>query len=145
MQDNPLFPGIPNLWGKLLPNPGPLTVMLGGKPIGTLLVETRYRGRLHGRFAPGEGFEMYRPLFEVVFDLDRKIDDWSNDEPCYTLHDQLRAASEKICSLGPAIFEWREPIVEFALNYDWTATITFEEVPEEKRGCFASAYEFFIG
>ncbi len=107
-------------------NPGPLTVLIGGQPVGTVTVENRYPRAVFGKFEPSSGLDPYRPLFEAAVELSRQFDATTASGPCnYLLWKQLMAAYVEINQLGPQIAELPVPINEFAVMADWSVEITF--------------------
>lgn len=117
---------------KALPNPGPLTVLISGRPVGTVAVRERYPRKVFGAFTPTAGFEPYRPLFEAAVELAQQFDAVPANEPCdYLLWDRLMVAYAEINALGPVFAELPAPIEEFAVESDWSVEVTFEVAPAE--------------
>jgi hypothetical protein len=78
---------------EALPNPGPLTVLIGGQPVGTVAVREPFPRKVFGAFTPTFGFEPHRPVFEAAVELARQFDALPADDPCdYLLWDRLMAA-----------------------------------------------------
>ena len=118
---------------QALPNPGPLTVLIDGQPVGTVTVHRRYPRKVFGAFTPGPGFNPYRPVFEAAVELARQYDGSVGCGVCdYPLWDRLMTAYAEINSLGPVFAELPAPIEEFAIESDWSVEITFEVAPAEQ-------------
>ena len=116
--------------GKTSPNPGSLTVIIGGQPVGTVKVAERYCHKVLGNFAPSPEFEPHRPIFETAVELARQFDATPTTEPCnYALWERLVAAYGEIKRLGPVFAEAPYPIEEFAVEADWSVEVTFEAIP----------------
>lgn len=106
---------------------GLLTVMIGGQPVGTVTIVERHSCKLFGRFVTGPEFEPYRPAFEAAVELARQFDTTLATEPCdYALWNRLMAAYAKINDLGLKFAEVDTPIMEFAVEADWSVEVTFE-------------------
>ena len=104
-----------------------LTVIIDGRPVGTVTVVERHPRKLFGQFATGPGFERYRPVFEAAVELARLFDATPTTEPCdYALWDRLMGAYVEINNLGPKFAEVGTPIEEFAVEADWSVEVTFE-------------------
>lgn len=115
---------------ETLPNPGPLTVLIAGQPIGIVVVSKRYPRKVFGLFTPAAAFERYRPLFEAAVELARQFDAVPANEPCdYLLWDRLMDAYAQINRLAPVFAELPAPIEEFAVDADWSVEVTFEVAP----------------
>ncbi len=105
----------------------PLTVLIDGRPVGTVTVIERYPCKLFGRFVAGPGLEPYRPVFEAAVELARQFDATPTTQPCdYALWDRLMGAYAEINNLGPQFAEVGTPIMEFAVEADWSVEVTFE-------------------
>ena len=105
----------------------PLTLIIGGRPVGTVTVVEQYPRKLFGRFVTGPDFEPHRPVFEAAVELARQFDATSTTEPCdYALWDRLMGAYAEISNLGPEFAEVGTPIEEFAVHADWSVEVTFE-------------------
>lgn len=116
-----------------LPNPGPLTVLIGGQPAGTVEITRRYPCKVLGAFIPTAGFEPYRPVFEAAVELARQFDALPANEPCdYLLWDRLMAAYAEINRLGPVFAELAASIEEFAVESDWSVEVSFDAAPAEQ-------------
>jgi hypothetical protein len=109
----------------------PLTVVIDGRPVGTMSVVERHPRKLFGRFVTGPEFEPYRPVFEAAVELARRFDATPTTGPCDDLlWDRLMGAYAEINNLGPKFAEVRTPIEEFAVQADWSVEVTFEGLPE---------------
>ena len=118
----------------MLPNPGPLTVLLGGQAVGVVAVERRYPRKVFGTFHPAPGLEPYRPTFEAAVALAHQYDGSIGCGVCdYALWDHLMAAYAEINRLGPVFAELPAPIEEFAVQADWSVEVTLETEPVEPR------------
>ena len=105
----------------------PLTVIIDGRPVGTVTVVERHPRTLFGRFVTGPGFEPYRPVFEAAVELARQFDATPTTEPCdYALWDRMMGAYAEINKLEPKFAEVGTPIQEFAVQADWSVEVTFE-------------------
>jgi hypothetical protein len=112
---------------KALPNPAPLTLLIGGKPIGTVRVNRRYPRKVFGIFSPSPGFAPYRPVFEIAVALAHQWDGSSGCDICDApLWNRLMSAYAEINRLGPVFAELPAPIEEFAIEADWSVEVTFK-------------------
>jgi hypothetical protein len=115
-----------------LPNPGPLTVLIDGQPVGTVTVYERYPCKVFGLFTPGSALQPYQSVFESAMELDRQFGERSKEHGCDdVLWDQLMAAYDEIHRLGPVFAELPAPIKEFAVETGWLVEVTFEVEPTE--------------
>ena len=104
----------------------PLTVLIDGRPVGSVTVVERHPRKLYGRFVPGSEFEPYRPVFEAAVELARQFDATPTTEACdYALWDRLMGAYAEINNLGPRFAGVGTPIEEFAVEADWSVEVTF--------------------
>jgi hypothetical protein len=116
---------------EALPNPGILTLLIGGQSIGTVAVARRHPRKVFGTFTPGPGFEPHRPVFEAAVELAQQFDEAAGDgsRPCDdVLWDRLMTAYAAINHLGPIFAELPALIEELAVNADWSVEVTFVEV-----------------
>jgi hypothetical protein len=111
---------------EAVPNPGLLTLLIGGQSVGAVAVDKRYPRAVFGRFWPCSGLDPYRPMFEAAVELSRQFDATTVAGPCdYLLWNRLMAAYAEIKRLGPVFAELPVPIDEFAVMADWSVEITF--------------------
>ena len=126
------------MMGLKTSEPGSLTVLIGGQPIGTVTVRERTPRKLFGWFTPGPQFEPYRPIFEASVELSRRLDaaarfdpDDDEDEDD-TLRERRIAAYAEIQRLGPEFAELESRIEEFAVEADWSIEVTFDTLPPKR-------------
>jgi len=114
-----------------LPNPGPLTVLIDGRSVGTVTVTERFPLKLMGNFTPTAGLAPYRGVFELALNLAREFDEQvANHQACDDqLWNRLMLAYAQINRLGPAFAELPGPIEEFAIGPNWSVEITFAVQP----------------
>ena len=114
-----------------LPNPGPLTVIINGRPVGTVLVHEHYPVKIFGAFIPSAAFEPYRPVFAAAVELARQLDDAPDSEAIdYIAWERLMAAYGDILALGVGFAELPRTIKEFAVGADWCVEVTFNSASE---------------
>jgi hypothetical protein len=111
-----------------LPNPGTLTVVIAGHPVGTLQVRECSPKKVFGHFAPNANFAPYRCVFEPAMELARQFDATRPTQSIdYPLWDRLMEACEEINRLKPTLAEMPSSIEEFAIDADWSVEITFDD------------------
>ena len=102
-----------------------LTVLIDGKPVGTVTVSEHTPIKVFGKFNPTASLELYRPIFKAAVELARQFDATSTNEPCnYALWNQLMEAYGEINRLNPAFAELTAQIEEFAVHEDWSVEVT---------------------
>ncbi len=102
---------------EALPDPGILTLLIGGQSIGTVAVARRYSRKVFGSFIPGHAFEPHRAVFEgaveLAYQFDELVDGYQPSDD--VLWNRLMKAYEAIVRLGPVFAELPAPIEEFAV------------------------------
>jgi hypothetical protein len=109
---------------------GELTVVIGGRAVGTVRVAEQTPRKVTGQFVPSSALGPYRTTFEAAVDLASQFDATPTDEPCdYALFDRVMDAYARITDLGPTFAEIPSPIDEFAIGADWSVEVYLNAAP----------------
>lgn len=110
------------------PAPAPLTLLLDGKPVGTVRVDRASSDKVFGTLEPGPGFEPFRAVFEAAVRLSQEIDAVTDAALLgRAAWDRKFETYRAIVRLGPSFAEMPAPIEEFAVDGDWSVEVTFAD------------------
>jgi hypothetical protein len=90
----------------------------GGEVIGTVALDRPSPDLFAGLLCPGPDFERYRPLFDRVFSLQRRVDE-APDAEYQDAWSQWHESLEVIERLGLSFGEEGIPIEDFEVDDNW--------------------------